>query len=261
MEWETASRKDAACNVESDKPGACVRSQKPVIAVLDYSRLQTQPEWKRIILICEGQPMIMMMFDDVFNWVFITMKLTVVKFLFWLCKILIPPILWISILLLDGDYYTCAKIDITEVANTTCVKFQCDRDLNNFLTGQRHHCDFSRLIGGLLIFVSLVCLLFFYFIYYYTYDKSKYRYEIEYICIRKNKETQIMMEKLTEKANENAQESASNKFSEQFSLIPGFQSNSGPSNLLLQELEVAAAVVFHLHSLFTIVGMQVEVLR
>ncbi|XP_059495594.1 uncharacterized protein LOC132206235 [Stegostoma tigrinum] len=68
----------------------------------------------------------------------------VCKSLLLLWKILIPPILWISILLLDGDYYACAKIDITEVGNTTCAKFQCDRGLGSFLTGQRHHCDLSR---------------------------------------------------------------------------------------------------------------------
>ncbi|XP_038672638.1 calcium homeostasis modulator protein 5-like [Scyliorhinus canicula] len=89
-------------------------------------------------------------------------------------RILMAPVLWLSILFLDGDYYTCAEIMKDEkVKNTTCAEFNCKGDPHHFISGQQRHCDKSRLIGGNLIFTFLALLLLLYFIRYCATCKMK----------------------------------------------------------------------------------------
>ncbi|XP_072329655.1 uncharacterized protein [Scyliorhinus torazame] len=89
-------------------------------------------------------------------------------------RILMAPVLWISILFLDGDYYTCAEIMKDEkVKNTTCAEFNCKGDPHHFVSGQQRHCDKSRLIGGNLIFTFVAVLLLLYFINYCAACKMK----------------------------------------------------------------------------------------
>ncbi|XP_043534003.1 uncharacterized protein LOC122541363 isoform X1 [Chiloscyllium plagiosum] len=107
------------------------------------------------------------------------------------------------------------------VDNITCAEFNCERDSNSFLTGQQHHCDFSRLVGGLLLCTSLTCLLLLYFICYcFCCGENKYHYEYEYNCKYKNNETAIIMEKITERAKEKVNEKLGKDISDKYQCIP-----------------------------------------
>ncbi|XP_072405827.1 uncharacterized protein [Chiloscyllium punctatum] len=146
----------------------------------------------------------------------------VFKPLFLFIKLLIAPIIWLSILFLDGDYYACSVIMWSgKVDNIACAEFNCERDSNSFLIGQQHHCDDSRLIGGLLLCTSLICLLLFYFICYcFGGGENKYHYEYEYECVYKNNEKAIIMEKITERAKKQVNEKIGKDISDKYQCIP-----------------------------------------
>ncbi|XP_072115287.1 calcium homeostasis modulator protein 6-like [Mobula birostris] len=73
-------------------------------------------------------------------------------------KIVVPSIIWIIILLLDGDYYTCYKDQGTD--SHICKHF-CS--LKNS-TDLRHHCLRSRMIGVVLLLMTVILLVFLYFL-------------------------------------------------------------------------------------------------
>ncbi|XP_072921093.1 uncharacterized protein [Hemitrygon akajei] len=73
-------------------------------------------------------------------------------------KIVVPSIIWIIILLLDGDYYTCYKDQKTE--SHMCKHF-CS--LKNS-TDLRHHCFRSRMIGTILLLMTVILLVLLYFL-------------------------------------------------------------------------------------------------
>ncbi|XP_078063798.1 uncharacterized protein LOC144489827 isoform X2 [Mustelus asterias] len=146
-------------------------------------------------------------------------------------KLLLPPVLWIVILFLDGNYYTCAEIMKDEkVTNKTCAEFNCKREIRNFLSGQQYHCDISRFIGGILIFLFLAILLFVYSFQYCTCcDMKDYYYKNECDFMREQKKKMLIMEALGNKADEEAKADFNN-MSKQLCSFLSSVSETRPSN-------------------------------
>ncbi|XP_078063797.1 uncharacterized protein LOC144489827 isoform X1 [Mustelus asterias] len=117
-------------------------------------------------------------------------------------KLLLPPVLWIVILFLDGNYYTCAEIMKDEkVTNKTCAEFNCKREIRNFLSGQQYHCDISR----------------------------DYYYKNECDFMREQKKKMLIMEALGNKADEEAKADFNN-MSKQLCSFLSSVSETRPSN-------------------------------
>ncbi|XP_078075383.1 uncharacterized protein LOC144497819 [Mustelus asterias] len=147
-------------------------------------------------------------------------------------KILTPPILWIWLLLLDGDYYTCFWIMEDErVTNKTCTEFNCSGTSSNMLSGLYHHCTYSRLIGGSLTFIFLFIMLLLYSLHCCTCCNIKnYFYKYQYDYLHEMKKEQLIMRALQTRADKKAKKYVDNRIKELHSFLDSVSEENDGAN-------------------------------
>ncbi|XP_048472927.1 calcium homeostasis modulator protein 5-like isoform X2 [Rhincodon typus] len=122
-----------------------------------------------------------------------------ITYAFLIFKALLPSVIWITVLFLDGSYYSCFMImkNVT-VTKEACLNFRCSK-------GQQHHCDLSRFIGGLLICGFLVILLSLYCCSRCPWCGMRYHhYKYEYDKRCEGKRQKLIMEALESRADDEA---------------------------------------------------------
>ncbi|XP_078422385.1 uncharacterized protein LOC144695358 isoform X2 [Cetorhinus maximus] len=134
-------------------------------------------------------------------------------------------------LFLDGDYYTCAEImKDKKVTKKMCAEFNCNDNDSSVLSELHRHCDKSRFIGGVLIFIFLVLLLLLYSLHRCTWCNMKnYYYKNEYDSMRGRLKEDLMMKALYDKADAEERKDVNNK-SKRFPSHPESVSETQPNN-------------------------------
>ncbi|XP_067830150.1 calcium homeostasis modulator protein 6-like isoform X2 [Heptranchias perlo] len=130
-------------------------------------------------------------------------------------KALIPPIMWISILFLDGDYYACSKLMRKNAAvnSRNCSESQCNQNPGEIPPHLQKVCNESRLFGALVFVISLIVMTVLYFLPQWTCFDCKndayYKFQYDYMC--EEGENKIIMKKLKNKVEENVEENTEDR--------------------------------------------------
>ncbi|XP_060706834.1 calcium homeostasis modulator protein 6-like [Hemiscyllium ocellatum] len=139
------------------------------------------------------------------------------------CKASIPAILWIILLLLNGNYYACSKL--IGRSETACES-KCNGNSSEIV---QDYCIASQFIGNLALVILLSALAIFYFLQSCSDWKSKYMFE--YNCKCKKEEAKLLGEKLKAKAAEAVKEICKSKMSTQFPNDGQIQPGSSHENM------------------------------
>ncbi|XP_060706630.1 calcium homeostasis modulator protein 5-like [Hemiscyllium ocellatum] len=114
-------------------------------------------------------------------------------------QLFLPSMIWIFVLLLDGDYYACSVImENGTVSGQTCAHFSCQQPLHQ-------ECDHSRYVGSICIFVFLVVLLITHCLSYCLCCNTEnyyYKYQCDTMC--KEQQEELIMEAVERTADEKA---------------------------------------------------------
>ncbi|XP_048472928.1 calcium homeostasis modulator protein 6-like [Rhincodon typus] len=117
-------------------------------------------------------------------------------------KASIPAIIWIVLLFLNGNYYTCSKLI---GKNETACGWKCNDNACEIL---QNLCIESQFIGGLALVILLTVLAILYFLQCYSGWKRKYMFK--YDCKCEKEEAKLPKAKLKTKATEAAKEMCKN---------------------------------------------------
>ncbi|XP_048376271.2 calcium homeostasis modulator protein 5-like [Stegostoma tigrinum] len=120
-----------------------------------------------------------------------------------------PAVVWIVLLFLDGDYYSCSKLI---GKNETQCGLKCNEKPRAAL---EKHCITSQLIGGMVL-VSFLIALFIVHCFRCKYNDHDMEYVLEFGNICEKEKGNLMMEKLKDKALKHAEEECENTLSTLF---------------------------------------------
>ncbi|XP_072329654.1 uncharacterized protein [Scyliorhinus torazame] len=116
-------------------------------------------------------------------------------------KLLIPSVIWMTILFLDGDHFACAGLK--NLNYTKCAAFNCNNIDIHFRVKEQGLCETSRLIGSILLTSFIIVMLFFSGLHHqFNCDRRIYcqRYALEF----EKEEEKLIMEELKKNATETA---------------------------------------------------------
>ncbi|XP_048376264.2 calcium homeostasis modulator protein-like [Stegostoma tigrinum] len=110
-----------------------------------------------------------------------------------------PAVVWIVLLFLDGDYYSCSKLI---GKNETQCGSKCNEEPR--ATGHYHHCITSQLIGGVVL-VSFLMVLFIIHCLRCKYNDHDMEYKVEFEHMCETEKGNLVREKLKDEALKHAQ--------------------------------------------------------